>query len=249
VPDVGHHFVQWSDGSNANPRTDEDIVADVGVDALFAADTFVVTASASANGTIAPAQQTIAYGDHAVFTVEPDAGYGATLTGDTCDVAQTDASSWTTGPITVPCTVSATFALLPMAVLAINVTDERDFAAYGATLQYVVTVSNTGDAVATAVAVSNASPAQIDAGATTWTCTGAGSGAECQASGTGALETAGVVIPPGRTLVWHVTAPVLQGAGGASIDYAVSAGIGAGTPIEATDVDILVLLRNGFEAE
>jgi hypothetical protein len=46
-----------------------------------------------------------------------------------------------------------------------------------------------------------------------------------------------------------VTAPVLQGAGGASIDYAVSAGIGAGTPIEATDVDILVLLRNGFEAE
>ena len=40
VPDEGYHFVQWSDGSTANPRTDTGVTGDIAVTASFAvADT------------------------------------------------------------------------------------------------------------------------------------------------------------------------------------------------------------------
>src|SRR5690606_8806250 len=35
VPDAGYSFVQWSDGSTANPRTDTDVTADLSVQAQF----------------------------------------------------------------------------------------------------------------------------------------------------------------------------------------------------------------------
>jgi hypothetical protein len=34
-PDTGYHFVQWSDGSTANPRTDTNVTADITVTAVF----------------------------------------------------------------------------------------------------------------------------------------------------------------------------------------------------------------------
>jgi hypothetical protein len=43
VPDYGCHFVDWSDGSTANPRTDTAVTADVAVTANFAADFVPVT--------------------------------------------------------------------------------------------------------------------------------------------------------------------------------------------------------------
>jgi uncharacterized repeat protein (TIGR01451 family) len=38
VPDAGFHFVQWSDGSSANPRVDANVTADASVSASFAND-------------------------------------------------------------------------------------------------------------------------------------------------------------------------------------------------------------------
>ena len=38
VPNTGYHFVQWSDSSTANPRTDSNVTADVTVTATFAAN-------------------------------------------------------------------------------------------------------------------------------------------------------------------------------------------------------------------
>ena len=38
LPDGGYHFVQWSDGSTANPRTDTNVTANVSVTASFAAN-------------------------------------------------------------------------------------------------------------------------------------------------------------------------------------------------------------------
>ncbi|MFC1948473.1 SdrD B-like domain-containing protein, partial [Chloroflexota bacterium] len=35
VPNAGHHFVEWSDGSKANPRTDTNVIASVNVTANF----------------------------------------------------------------------------------------------------------------------------------------------------------------------------------------------------------------------
>ncbi len=40
VPDTGYHFVDWSDGSTANPRTDSNVTANVDVTANFAINTF-----------------------------------------------------------------------------------------------------------------------------------------------------------------------------------------------------------------
>ena len=71
--------------------------------------THTVTPSAGPNGTISPSTpQTVEYNSTTSFTVTPDPGYqiesvtgcGGTLTGDT----------YTTGPITADCTVTASFA-------------------------------------------------------------------------------------------------------------------------------------------
>jgi hypothetical protein len=34
-PDTGYHFVQWNDGSTANPRIDENVISDISVTAVF----------------------------------------------------------------------------------------------------------------------------------------------------------------------------------------------------------------------
>ncbi len=43
VPNTGYYFVQWSDGSTANPRTDMDVTASISVTATFAPDVLVFT--------------------------------------------------------------------------------------------------------------------------------------------------------------------------------------------------------------
>ena len=52
VPDTGYHFVNWSDASTANPRTDINVTANVTVTANFAINTYTLTYTAGANGTI-----------------------------------------------------------------------------------------------------------------------------------------------------------------------------------------------------
>ncbi|NOZ12625.1 MAG: S8 family serine peptidase, partial [Acidobacteria bacterium] len=52
VPATGYHFVNWSDGSTANPRTDTSVTADISVTANFAVNTYTLTYTAGANGTI-----------------------------------------------------------------------------------------------------------------------------------------------------------------------------------------------------
>ena len=43
VPDPGYHFVQWSDGSTANPRTDTNVTSDLSVTAFFAINSHPLT--------------------------------------------------------------------------------------------------------------------------------------------------------------------------------------------------------------
>jgi len=76
VPDTGYHFVAWSDGSTANPRIEQGVSHDLAVTALFAIDTFTITASANANGTITPpGSVSVTYGQTQGFTFTPSAGY------------------------------------------------------------------------------------------------------------------------------------------------------------------------------
>ncbi|MCI5221454.1 MAG: hypothetical protein D3924_01925 [Candidatus Electrothrix sp. AR4] len=75
--------------------------------------TYTVNATVDGdNGTIAPSEQIgVVSGTTTTFTVEPDAGYTATVT-DTCGASGTlDGITYTTGEITGNCTVTASFSI------------------------------------------------------------------------------------------------------------------------------------------
>jgi uncharacterized repeat protein (TIGR01451 family) len=247
IPDAGHHFFQWSDGGASNPRTDSNVTANLDVTAQFDVDTFTINATAGANGSIEPAAQSVDFEDAAHFTVSPNEGYFATVTGDTCTVTQTGDTSWVSNGITSECHVTATFSTVQVAVLAMEVTDHRDYAQYADTLEYVVTVSNTGNAGANGITLANVLPSSLDATATSWTCEGAGDGATCTPGGTGALDTDGITLPAGRSLVWRVVAPVLGGTTAESIDFSVVASLTGASSVTESDSDPLVVFRGDFE--
>lgn len=81
------------------------------VTASYALQQHTVTASVSGgNGSIAPPSQLIDHGSVATFTVTPDAGYSAALSG--CGgVANEGGGTWSTAAITGNCAVSASFSL------------------------------------------------------------------------------------------------------------------------------------------
>ncbi len=77
VPDTGYSFVNWSDASTDNPRTDMNVTADVTVTANFAINTYTLTYTAGANGSIVgTSPQTVDYGANGTLvTATPDTGY------------------------------------------------------------------------------------------------------------------------------------------------------------------------------
>jgi hypothetical protein len=110
VPNAGWHFVNWSDGSTANPRTDANVSANKSVTANFAADvSYTITASAGANGSITPSGVvTVGTGASQTFTITPDSGYQiASVTVD--GVNQGAVGTYTFNAVTAPHTISAAF--------------------------------------------------------------------------------------------------------------------------------------------
>ena len=77
VADTGYHFVKWSDDSTANPRTDTNVTANVSVTANFAINTFSLSYTAGAGGTLTGnTSQTVNYGgDGTAVTAVADTGY------------------------------------------------------------------------------------------------------------------------------------------------------------------------------
>ena len=77
VPTNGYHFVNWSDSSTSNPRTDLNVTNSITVTANFAINTYTLTYTAVTNGTISgTSPQTVNYGSNGVaVTALPDTGY------------------------------------------------------------------------------------------------------------------------------------------------------------------------------
>ncbi len=77
VPSTGYHFVSWSDGILTASRTDTDVTANISVTANFAINTYTLTYTAGANGSISgTTPQTVNYGANGTaVTAMPDAGY------------------------------------------------------------------------------------------------------------------------------------------------------------------------------
>ena len=91
------------------------ITAPCTVTAAFTLNTYAVTPSAGANGTISPATpQTVNHGSTTAFTVTPNTGYTAVM-GGTCGGTLVG-TTYTTNAITAPCTVTAAFTLNTYAV-------------------------------------------------------------------------------------------------------------------------------------
>jgi uncharacterized repeat protein (TIGR02543 family) len=77
VADLGYHFVDWSDTSIANPRTDTNVIEDLDVTANFAVDTFTLDYAAGEGGSLTGVtSQTVNYGaDGTAVTAVADPGY------------------------------------------------------------------------------------------------------------------------------------------------------------------------------
>lgn len=208
---------------------------------------YTVTAVASGNGTITPALQTVDHGSSIQVTVTPAPDHFAEeVQGDTCTPSDTGDGIWSITEVLADCVITARFASSSAPQLTITLDDTRDYARYGAVLDYQVTASNHGVGDATGVRVEFILPSGIDVAQASWTCTGSGAGAHCVEAGDGALDDASVVIPAGRSLTWRITAPVRANAPDATIDVTARLSHGAAT-FSATASTILVLLRDGFE--
>ncbi|MGD8192156.1 beta strand repeat-containing protein [Brevibacillus ginsengisoli] len=108
VPDIGYHFVSWSDGKTTASRTDRNVTSNLNVTANFAMDTYTLTYAAGANGTInGTASQTVNSGGNATtVTAVPDTGYHFVSWSDGVTTA-----SRTDKNVTADLNVTANFAI------------------------------------------------------------------------------------------------------------------------------------------
>ncbi|MHB8789570.1 MAG: choice-of-anchor J domain-containing protein [Desulfobulbaceae bacterium] len=111
VPAANYHFVNWSDGSTANPRTDTNVFADISVTANFAINTYTITASAGANGSISPSGAvSVNHGSDQGFSITPAANYHvADVLVDGVSVGAVTGYNFTN--VTAAHTIAATFAI------------------------------------------------------------------------------------------------------------------------------------------
>ncbi len=77
VPNSGYHFVNWSDASTTNPRTDTNVTGNINVTANFAINTYTLTYAAGANGTLTGSTtQAVSSGaSGTAVTAVPNSGY------------------------------------------------------------------------------------------------------------------------------------------------------------------------------
>jgi hypothetical protein len=113
VPVTGYHFVNWSDGNTANPRTDTNVTASISVTANFAINTYTLTYTAGDHGSITGlSPQTVNHGANgSAVTAVADANYhfvnwsDSTPTNPRTDNPRIDTN------ITVNINVTANFAI------------------------------------------------------------------------------------------------------------------------------------------
>ncbi|MCX6063129.1 MAG: InlB B-repeat-containing protein, partial [Caldiserica bacterium] len=121
TPNVGYHFVSWSDNNSttAAARTDTAVTANVNATATFAVDTFTVTASAGADGAMDPSGSvSVNYGSTQSFTINPSTGYHvSSVLVDGAPAALT-AAAYTFTNVTAAHTIAASFAINTYTIVA-----------------------------------------------------------------------------------------------------------------------------------
>lgn len=117
-----------------------------------------------------------------------------------------------------------------------------DYVTYGQIINYVVTLSNSGNAAATNVAVHAAFGGGADVAAATWQCIAGSTAATCAIAGGGSINDH-VTIPPGVSMTWLIHVPVSTTTLAGTLDFDFSAD--TLTPIH--DSAVIVIFRDGFD--
>jgi uncharacterized repeat protein (TIGR01451 family) len=117
------------------------------------------------------------------------------------------------------------------------VDDGVDYASYGSTLSFVVTLTNNGEDTAINVPVYGGYSLGLDNAQ--WSCV---TGVACTGGNNGVLITE-VTLPPGQAAVWLATVTISSDARVGTVNMQVSVP-GA---VTVTDTDTLFLFRNGFD--
>jgi len=130
------------------------------------------------------------------------------------------------------------------AVFGLSVDDHDGYARYGEALEYDVILSNTGNASGNATLTATAPGTALDLVHGSWVCTDNGTGTGC-ADGSGALNAV-VTVPAGHSMHWLVFVSVLPNTADTTATLQVGE-TGSANAANASDVDTLVLFRNGFE--
>jgi hypothetical protein len=134
-----------------NTYTTAAITAACTVQANFAQNSLIVTATAGEGGSISPGSRTVSYGDSVSFTVNPNAGYSiSTVTG--C-AGRLVGNTYTTAAVTAACTVQANFTQNSLIVTATageggSITPGSRAVNYGDIASFTVS-PNTGYSIAT----------------------------------------------------------------------------------------------------
>lgn len=122
VADSGYHFVNWSDGSVENPRTDANVTNNLTVTANFAINTYTLNYTAGANGSISgTSPQLVNHGaSGSAVTAVPTSGYGFTNWSDGLTLnPRTDAN------VTNDLTVTANFVAVESGALPVPWTTNK----------------------------------------------------------------------------------------------------------------------------
>jgi len=116
------------------------------------------------------------------------------------------------------------------------------YVTYGQVIDYVVTLSNSGNGSATNYSVSASYGGGADVGATTWQCIAGSVAASCAVAGNGPIDDS-VTIPPGVSMTWLIHVPVATSTLAGTLDFNFTAdGL---DPL--ADHATIVIFRDGFD--
>jgi len=138
-------------------------------------------------------------------------------------------------------TASATLRIVA-AKLSVSIDDARDHARYGQFVDYVITLHNAGDGIATDIGALFTLSAGFDGDYAQFACYGEGAGAACAQDAVNPLRFT-VSVPPYRSLTWLVTVPVRMDAEDPGVELGVV--VDGAKPVR--DENTLVILRHGFD--
>jgi hypothetical protein len=130
--------------------------------------------------------------------------------------------------------------------LSLTVSDGHDFARYGKTMNYLVTLSSAGYGSADGIAVSLSTPGTgLDLANAQWQCVASDNTALCASSSGNGPSLGTVTLPAGTHMNWVVSVPVLATTTDDTIELDANA-VGS-LSASGSDTDALVVFRNGFD--